>query len=198
MPGVRRQCRPAPASCAGLQSRQFLAHARDARADQRLVSDDPEEEADQDRCGGRQPWPLCRLPDGRGRHATADVPRDFAADRGTTAAAATSASVRPRLSCVPKQSTGGVRLNARENSQINPSTIVRAVQAAGSHPRLASVLQQGGKSANIHASLGVIRAIPDEIVIIDRLVDKVAVRPLVVNVPLVFRRERLILVTYFK
>jgi hypothetical protein len=93
---------------------------------------------------------------------------------------------------------GGVRLNAGENSQINPSTIVRGAQAAGSHPRLASVLQQGGKSANIHASLGVIGGIPDEIVIIDRLEDKVAVRPLVVNVPLVFRRERLILVTYFK
>ena len=73
---------------------QFLAHARDARADQRLVSDEPEGEADQDRCEGRQLWPLCRLPDGRGRHPTADVPRDFAADCGTTAAATTSASVR--------------------------------------------------------------------------------------------------------
>ena len=31
MPDVRRQRRPAPASCAGLQSRQFLAHAGDAR-----------------------------------------------------------------------------------------------------------------------------------------------------------------------
>jgi hypothetical protein len=29
--------------------------------------------------------------DGRGRHPTADVPRDFAADCGTTAAATTSA-----------------------------------------------------------------------------------------------------------
>ena len=41
-----------------------------------------------------QPRPLCRLPDGRGRHPTANVPGDFAADRGTTAAATTSASVR--------------------------------------------------------------------------------------------------------
>src|SRR5262245_30216622 len=40
------------------------------------------------------------------------------------------------------------------------STIVRAARAAGSHPRLASVLQQGRKSANICVSLGVIRAIP--------------------------------------
>src|SRR5262245_49282553 len=42
------------------------------------------------------------------------------------------------------------------------STIVRAARAAGSHPRLASVLQQGRKSANICVSLGVIRAIPVE------------------------------------
>ena len=41
-----------------------------------------------------QPRPLCRLSDGRGRHPTADVPGDFAADRGTAAAAATSASMR--------------------------------------------------------------------------------------------------------
>jgi len=94
MPDVRRQRRPALASCAGLQSRQFLAHAGDARADQRLVSDEPEGEADQDRCEGGLPRTLCCLPDGGGRHPTADVPRDFAADCGTTAAATTSASVR--------------------------------------------------------------------------------------------------------
>src|SRR5271165_6562158 len=80
MSDVRRQRRPAPASCAGLQSRQFLAHAGDARANQRLVSDEPEGEADQDRCEGGLPRTLCCLPDGGGRHPTADVPRDFAAD----------------------------------------------------------------------------------------------------------------------
>ena len=94
MPDVRRQRRAAPASCARLQSRQFPAHAGDAGADQGLVADEPEGEADQDRREGRQPRPLCRLPDGRGRHPTANVPGDFAADRGTTAAATTSASVR--------------------------------------------------------------------------------------------------------
>ena len=94
VPDVRRQRRPAPASCAGLQSRQLPAHAGDARADQGLVADEPEGEADQDRREGGQPRPLRRLSDGRGRHPTADVPRDFAADRGTTAAATTSASVR--------------------------------------------------------------------------------------------------------
>jgi DDE family transposase len=42
----------------------------------------------------------CYLPDGRGRHRTANVPRDFAAPRGATAAATTSASVRRSMSCV--------------------------------------------------------------------------------------------------
>jgi Transposase DDE domain group 1 len=53
-----------------------------------------EGEADQDRRKGGEPRPLCRLPNGRGRHPTANVPRDFAAHRGTAAAATTSASVR--------------------------------------------------------------------------------------------------------
>ena len=64
-----------------------------------------------------------------------------------------------------RATTEGVRPNARENSQIRPSTIVRAARAAGSHPHLASVLLQGLKSTNIYASSGVIRGIPvDEIV----------------------------------
>src|SRR5262249_10849189 len=39
-----------------------------------------------------------------------------------------------------------MRPDASENSQIRPSTIVRAARAAGSHPHLASVLLQGRKS----------------------------------------------------
>src|SRR4029453_7093768 len=55
-----------------------------------------------------------------------------------------------------------MRPDASENSQTSPSTIVRAARAAGSHPHLASVLLQGRRSGNIHASSGVIRGIPDE------------------------------------
>src|SRR5260221_10841114 len=77
-----------------LQPRQFLADAGDAGADQGLVTDKLEGQADQDRREGGEPRPLCYLPDGRGRHRTANVPRDFAAHRGATAAATTSASVR--------------------------------------------------------------------------------------------------------
>jgi hypothetical protein len=64
------------------------------------------------------------------------------------------------LLCVHKQSTGGVRPNARENRQINPPTTVRAAQCAGGRPHLAAVLQDSWKYANIHADLGVIRGIP--------------------------------------
>ena len=49
VPDVRGQRRAAPTSRARLQSRQFLAAAGDARADQGLVTDKLEGEADQDR-----------------------------------------------------------------------------------------------------------------------------------------------------
>src|SRR5262249_39307512 len=146
VPNVRRQRGAAPASCARLQPRQFPAHAGDAGADQGLVPHDLERQADQDRREGSEPRPLCRLPDGRGRHRTANVPRDIAAHRGTAAAATTSASVRRSMSCIQEQLTEGVRPNARENGQINPSATVRAARCAGSRPQLASGFQGARKS----------------------------------------------------
>src|SRR5713101_2079138 len=158
---VRGQRRAAPASCARLQSWQLSPHACDTGADQGLVADELEGEADQDRREGGEPRTLCRLPNGGGRHPTTNVPGDSAADRGTTAAATTRASMKRLIvTRVQAQSTGGMRPDASENSQISPSTIVRAARAAGSHPHLASVLLQGRKSANIHANLGVIWEIP--------------------------------------
>ncbi len=47
-------------------------------------------------------------------------------------------------------------------SQISPSTNVRAARGTGSRLHLASVLQKGRKSANIHARSAVIRGIPVE------------------------------------
>jgi hypothetical protein len=97
---TRLSCRTFAANAVRLQlhalayKRQFPTDTGDARTDQRLVADELEGEADQDRREGGEPRTLCRLPDGRGRHPTTDVPRDSAADRGTTAAATTSASVR--------------------------------------------------------------------------------------------------------
>src|ERR1039458_5680418 len=65
-------------------------------------------------------WPLRYLPDGRGRGAEGIVPRDSAADRGTTTTATTSACVRRRWSCVQERLMGGVCPNASENGQISP------------------------------------------------------------------------------
>src|SRR5215469_10098714 len=160
MPNVRRQRGAAPASCARLQPRQFPADAGDAGADQGLVADDLEGQADQDRRESREPRPLCYLPDGRGRHRTANVPRDFAADRGATAAATTSASVRRSMSCIQEQPTEGVRPNARENGQIRPSNAVRTVWDDGTRPRRHPLLRERGKIAKMHARSGVIRGIP--------------------------------------
>src|SRR5215813_8547482 len=157
---LRRQCGAAPASCARLQPRQFPAHAGDAGADQGMVADDLEGQADQDRREGGEPRPLHHLPDGRGRHRTANVPRDFAAHRGTAAAATTSASVRRSMSCIQEQPTEGVRPNARENGQIRPfeqafglsevlvavSTSRLSCKRAGKARTLMPVLDSSGES----------------------------------------------------
>src|SRR5262245_14153423 len=147
VPNVCRQRGAAPASCTRLQSRQFLADAGDAGADQGLVTDKLEGEADQDRRESRDPRPLCYLPDGRGRHRTANVPRDFAAHRRATAAATTSASVRRSMSCIQEQPTEGVRPNARENGQIRPSTQRSEVLIAVSTSRLSC--KRAGKTRTL-------------------------------------------------
>ena len=61
------QRRAAPASSARLQSWQLSPHACNTGADQGLVADELEGEADQDRREGGEPRTLCRLPNGGGR-----------------------------------------------------------------------------------------------------------------------------------
>src|SRR5262249_53901750 len=154
------QCGAAPASCARLQSRQFLAHTGDARADQGLVADELEGKADQDRREGREPRPLRRLPDGRGGHPTANVPRDFAADRGTTTAAATSASVR-RPMVMRSGATDGRGVSKcpgkwRDQARQTPFGLAEALMAvhtsylsggkAGKAPIFAPVRESSGES----------------------------------------------------
>ena len=122
-----RKPRPPPSCVLAQTPRSWFTKYNDGRAtepiaDQGLVADESEGQADQDRREGGEPRPLCYLPDGRGRHRTANVPRDFAAHRGATAAATTSASVRRSMSCIQEQPSEGVRPNARENGQIRPST----------------------------------------------------------------------------
>eukprot|EP01036_Dinobryon_divergens_P050555 gene50555-67694_t len=104
------------ASCAGLQPRQLPAHAGDVGADWWSVNDVAAGEADQDRRQARQPPPPRR-------DLTPSVRRDPAADRGTAAAATSSAGVRVRLSCRPAKTTGEMRLG---EAGIGASAIRRA------------------------------------------------------------------------
>jgi hypothetical protein len=107
MPLVRRQRRPTSTSRAGLQSRQLPAHAGDAGTDQRLVADEPEGKADQDRREARKPRPLCRVSDGRSRHSQISLRRHLAADRGTAAAARCGARVKHSFVIRHGKLTGG-------------------------------------------------------------------------------------------
>jgi Transposase DDE domain group 1 len=67
-----------------LSCRSFAANA--VRASCARRADEPQREADQDRREGREPWPLCRVPDGRGRDSEKSVLRHTASHRGTAAA----------------------------------------------------------------------------------------------------------------
>jgi len=49
----------------------------------------------------------------------------------------------------------------KNGARSHPSAAIRAARRAGSRLHLASVLREGRKSANIHASLGRIWGIPD-------------------------------------
>src|SRR5438093_8381756 len=91
---IRGQRRAAPTSCARLQSWQLSPHTCNTGADQGLVAGELEGEADQDRREGGEPRTLCRLSNGGDRHPTTNVPGNSAADRGTTAAATTRASMK--------------------------------------------------------------------------------------------------------
>src|SRR5882724_12535624 len=108
---IRRQRGSSTASCAGLQSRQFSAHAGDAGADQGLVADEPEGKADQDRREDRQPWPLCRVSDGRSRPSQKSLCRHSADYRGPAAAARCIDSVMRSVSRIPSKTGGKVRLD---------------------------------------------------------------------------------------
>jgi hypothetical protein len=82
--------RPTPSGFSFMRSPTIsaISCARcDSGANQTVVAEQPEGEADQDRCQARQPRLLCRHLDGRGRHLTPDVRRDPAADRRTPATA---------------------------------------------------------------------------------------------------------------
>ena len=78
-------------------------HAGDAGTHKGLVADEPEGKADQNRREDRQPWPLCRLSDGRSRHSQKSLCRHSADDRGTAAAARCIDSVMRSVSRIPSE-----------------------------------------------------------------------------------------------
>ncbi len=80
VPQVPRQCRLAPASRPGLQSRQLHANAGFAKGGGTLVADDITREAGQDRCKSGQPWPLRHIPIGRGGYIEKLVPENLSLD----------------------------------------------------------------------------------------------------------------------
>src|ERR1700752_4029680 len=122
VPNVRRQRGAAPTSCARLQSRQFLAHAGYARAEQGSVTDNMKEKLVKK--GAKVV--------SHGRYvafqmAEVAIPRQMFQE-----ILRLIAELRPqpppapagdvRWSCIQQQQTEGVRPNARENGQIRPST----------------------------------------------------------------------------
>src|SRR3984893_1995626 len=85
---TRPSCRSFAANAVRLQLHavaynlgKFHANPGDARGSGAVVPDEFAGEADQDRRQGRQPRPLRHVPDGRGRGAATDVPRNSVAHR---------------------------------------------------------------------------------------------------------------------
>jgi Transposase DDE domain group 1 len=80
---TRLSCRTFAANAVRLQLHALaynlghLLRTLTPEADQGLVTDKFEGQADQDRREGREPCPLHRLPDGRGRNPSTNVPGDL-------------------------------------------------------------------------------------------------------------------------
>src|SRR5262245_50661419 len=87
------------------------------------------------------------------RHRTANVPGDFAAHRGATAAATTSASVSHAFKSNRQKEC--VQMPGKM-ARSDPRPSLRVTRGAGSGQHLASVLQEGRENANIDAGLGFI------------------------------------------
>jgi hypothetical protein len=98
LPDVRCQCGSPSTSCAVLQSRQFHAHAGDARTDQGLVADEFEGQADQDRRKGGEPWTLRCLSDGSIRTLLPSVALERMTIERLTLVPVVAAAVVPAMS----------------------------------------------------------------------------------------------------
>jgi len=147
MPDLCRQRRPPSTSCAGVQPGQFHAHAGDAEDGGAVVVDQPAREADQDRCEGRQPWPLRDVPDGRGRRVAAHVQGH--PDAYCAASGAARTSVRGvGIECDKQRRQGCAMTKAKQ--QVLCATRREPIDSAarGTHSRLAHFAMDARKPDN--------------------------------------------------
>ena len=80
VPQVPRQCRPAPASHPGLQSRQLHADTGFAEGGGTMVSDHTTGKVGEDRCQSGQSWPVRHVPIARGCRPKKLVPKNLEFD----------------------------------------------------------------------------------------------------------------------
>jgi hypothetical protein len=133
---TRLSCRTFAANAVRLQLHalaynlgNFLRTLATLEADQELVANEPEGETDQDRCEGRQPRPLRRIPNGRGRHPTAHVPGDSAAHCRTPAAAAACTGMRCSMVMRSRATEGRSASRCQQKwPRSAPSAAVRAAR----------------------------------------------------------------------
>jgi hypothetical protein len=158
MSRFRRQRRSPPASCAGLQSRQFPAHVGDAGADQGLVAVEPKGEADQDRREDRAPRPLCCVSDGRSGDSQKSLRRHFEADRRIAAASDSINRIRRLHVTFRAQPTGGLRPNDGKKHRHAPSDVAQGCQEP-SAPSARSPIQPETGTVLVWRSSGGFRSI---------------------------------------
>ena len=119
-------------------------HAGNARADQGLVTVEPEGEAKQDRRKGRQPRPLYRLPDGGSGGPKKPLRRHPAAHSRTATAASHVNSVRRSVSRVLQNQQEKCVLTAK-SSALSPFDLASA--CLGAVRRRAGGSQADGSSS---------------------------------------------------
>ena len=119
---VRRKRCPTSIACTGIQPRKLPTIARDAGRYRGLDTHEFAREADQDRREGRRSRPLCRLPDGGGRHSARPVLGHLADDRRTSATTGRIDGVARLVVASLIETTGEVRLDDRKYDIFRGST----------------------------------------------------------------------------
>jgi hypothetical protein len=134
---------PTPSVSSFMPSRIILAIScalwRRRSRSKKLVADEPEGKADQDRREDREPRPLCRVSDGRSRHSQKCVRRHFAAHRGTAAAARCGARLKHSFVMRHGQLTEGLCPN---DGKISPRAFGRR-SGANNAPKTACAGDRG-------------------------------------------------------